>query len=80
MFCTNAAKKWANTIKKISLVESSMYGDIESHKSDTDLLQAIIVNLGDADHSVDNQILRLMKVSLGLLNSLEKMVMMIRQS
>ena len=63
-FCTNAAKKRANTIKKISLAESSMYGDIEARKSDTDLLQAIIVSLGDADHPVDNRILRLMNVLL----------------
>ena len=41
-----------------------MYGDIEARKSDTDLLQAIIVNLGDADHPVDNRILRLMNVLL----------------
>ena len=41
-----------------------MYGNIESRKSDTDLLQAIIVSLGDADHPVDNRILRLMNVLL----------------
>ena len=42
-----------------------MYGDIESRKSDTDLLQAIIVSLGDADHPVDNpESWRLMNVLL----------------
>lgn len=63
-FCPNSAQKRENTIKKISLEESSMYGDIESRKSDTDLLQAIIVNMGDPDQQVDNQILRLMNVLL----------------
>ena len=63
-FCPNSAQKRENTIKKISLEESSMYGDIESRKSDTDLLQAIIVNMGDSDQQVDNQILRLMNVLL----------------
>ena len=57
-FCPNSAKKRENTIKKISLEESSMYGELESRKSDTDLLQAIIVNLGDPDQSVDRRILR----------------------
>ncbi len=41
-----------------------MYGDLETRKSDTDLLQAIIVNLGDPDQPVDSQILRLMNVLL----------------
>ena len=63
-FCPNSAKKRENTIKKISLEESSMYGDLETRKSDTDLLQAIIVNLGDPDQPVDSQILRLMNVLL----------------
>ena len=63
-FCPNSAKKRENTIKKISLEESSMYGELESRKSDTDLLQAIIVNLGDPDQPVDSRILRLMNVLL----------------
>lgn len=63
-FCPNSAKKRENTIKKISLEESSMYGELESRKSDTDLLQAIIVNLGDPDQQVDSRILRLMNVLL----------------
>ena len=41
-----------------------MYGELESRKSDTDLLQAIIVNLGDPDQPVDSRILRLMNVLL----------------
>ena len=63
-FCPNSAKKRENTIKKISLEESSMYGELESRKSGTDLLQAIIVNLGDPDQPVDSRILRLMNVLL----------------
>ena len=63
-FCPNSAKKRENTIKKISLEESSMYGELESRKSDTDLLQAIIVNLGDPDQPVYSRILRLMNVLL----------------
>ena len=41
-----------------------MYGELESRKSDTDLLQAIIVNLCDPDQPVDSRILRLMNVLL----------------
>ena len=63
-FCPDAARKRENTIKKIALEESSLYGDIDSHKQDSDLIQAIIVNLGDPDSKVDNQILRLMNVLL----------------
>lgn len=63
-FCPDAARKRENTIKKIALEESSLYGDIDSHKQDSDLIQAIIVNLGEPDSKVDNQILRLMNVLL----------------
>lgn len=63
-FCPDVAKKRENTIKKIALSESSLYGSLEERKQDIDLIQAIIVNLGDPDQPVDNQILRLMNVLL----------------
>ncbi len=71
-FCPDAAKKRENTIKKIALKESSMYGSIESRKEDTDLIQAVIVNLGSPDEPVDNQILRLMNVLLSAKTDVEK--------
>ena len=70
-FCLNPAKKRQNTIKKIAFMESSLFGSIETHKQDTDLLQAIIVNLGDPEEDVDNQILRLMNVLLSSKTSVQ---------
>ena len=49
-----------------------MYGSIESRKEDTDLIQAVIVNLGSPDEPVDNQILRLMNVLLSAKTDVEK--------
>ena len=71
-FCPDAAKKRANTIKKISLKEFSVYGSMESRKEDTDLIQAVIVNLGNPDEEVDNEILRLMNVLLSSKTDVEK--------
>lgn len=71
-FCPDAAKKRANTIKKIALKEFSVYGSMESRKEDTDLIQAVIVNLGNPDEEVDNEILRLMNVLLSSKTDVEK--------
>lgn len=71
-FCPDAARKRENTIKKIALTESSMYGELESRKEDTDLIQAIIVNLGSPEAPVDNQILRLMNVLLSARTDVEE--------
>ena len=71
-FCPDAAKKRENTIKKIAITESSMYGELESRKEDTDLIQAIIVNLGSPEEPVDNQILRLMNVLLSARTDVEE--------
>ena len=71
-FCPDAPKKRANTIKKIALRESALYGNPECRKEDTDLIQAVIVNLGNPDEEVDNQILRLMNVLLSARTDVEK--------
>ena len=63
-FCMNSDKEQCNTIKKISLSETPLYGEPERGGRDVDLLQAVMVNLGDADSLVDSQILRLMNVLL----------------
>ena len=63
-FCMNSDKEQGNTIKKISLSETPLYGEPERGGRDVDLLQAVMVNLGDADSLVDSQILRLMNVLL----------------
>ena len=49
-----------------------MYGELESRKEDTDLIQAIIVNLGSPEAPVDNQILRLMNVLLSARTDVEE--------
>ena len=71
-FCLNPAKKRQNTIKKIAFKESSLFGNIETRKQDIDLLQAIIVNLGDPEEDVNNQILRLMNVLLSSKTGVEE--------
>ncbi len=63
-FCTEVAAKKQNTIKKISLMEEQVFGENVSPKENVDLMQAVIVNLGDAETPVQNQILRLMNVLL----------------
>ena len=45
---------------------------MESRKEDTDLIQAVIVNLGNPDEEVDNEILRLMNVLLSSKTDVEK--------
>ena len=49
-----------------------MYGELECRKEDTDLIQAIIVNLGSPEAPVDNQILRLMNVLLSVRTDVEE--------
>ena len=63
-FCTNPAEKRRNTIKRISLKEEPVYGTSDTRRQDVDLMQAVIVNLGDPESGMDNKILRLMDVLL----------------
>ena len=63
-FCTEVAVKKQNTIKRISLTEEQVFGENISPKENVDLMQAVIVNLGNAETAVRNQILRLMNVLL----------------
>lgn len=42
----------------------SVFGDVQLKKENIDLMQAIIINIGDAKNPVENQILRLMNVLL----------------
>lgn len=63
-FCPDPAQKRRNTIKRISLTENPLYGEPDTCRQDVDLLQAVIVNLGDPESDMDNQILRLMNVLL----------------
>lgn len=62
--CPDPAKKRQNTIKKISLGETAVFGKVDTSGRDSDLMQAVIVNLGEPDKPVDNQLLRLMNVLL----------------
>ena len=61
--CADPAKKRRNTIKRIQLEQSAIYGSLEDNPMDIDLIQAVIINLGDP-HSTENPILRLMGVLL----------------
>lgn len=61
--CADPAKKRRNTIKRIRLEQSAVYGSFEDNPKDIDLIQAIIINLGDP-HNTENPILRLMGVLL----------------
>ena len=63
-FCTDPPRKRKNTIKKISLKETPVFGQPDTSGKDSDLMQILIINLGDAEGSVENQILRLMNVLL----------------
>ena len=53
-----------NSIQKISLTQEQVFGESISEKENVDLMQAVIVNLGDEDAPVDHRILRLMNVLL----------------
>ena len=53
-----------NSIQKISLTQEQVFGESISEKESVDLLQAVIVNLGDEDAPVNHRILRLMNVLL----------------
>lgn len=53
---------WDNRV--ITLNEIPVFGQIDTSGKDSDLMQILIVNLGDVEESVENQILRLMNVLL----------------
>ena len=63
-FCLDPPKKRRNTIKKITLGETAVYGEPDTSGKDSDLMEAVIVNLGEGQKYVDNPILRLMNVLL----------------
>lgn len=63
-FCPDPARKRQNTIKKISLGETAVFGEMDISGKNSDLMEILIINLGDAREPVDNQILRLMNVLL----------------
>ena len=63
-FCSGSSLQKQNTIKKISLGETAVYGTPDTSGKNSDLMQAVIVHLGDANVPVGNQILRLMNVLL----------------
>ena len=63
-FCTEPAVSRQNTIRKLSMEESYLYGSGRALRENVDLLQAVIVNLGDPEEAADSPILRLMNVLL----------------
>ena len=63
-FCTQVPERKKNSIQKISLTQEQVFGESISEKENVDLMQAVIVNLGDEDAPVDHRILRLMNVLL----------------
>lgn len=62
--CMDPAKKWENSIEKITLDGKVIYGDIDFPHINADLLQVMIINLGDPGVPVESPILRLMNVLL----------------
>lgn len=63
-FCTQVPERKKNSIQKISLTQEQVFGESISEKENVDLMQAVIVNLGDEDAPVNHRILRLMNVLL----------------
>ena len=63
-FCPDPPRKRKNTIKKITLDEIPVLGQIDTFGKESDLMQILIVNLRAAEESVENQNLRLMNVLL----------------
>ena len=62
--CSEPSPDKENSIQKIYLDSTSVFGNVELEKGNIDLMQAVIVNMGDANAPVKNQILRLMNVLL----------------
>ena len=62
--CPDPPKKLQNTIKRIYLKEDALFGDIKPEVRNIDLIQAVIVNLGDPNIDINNDMLRLMNVLL----------------
>lgn len=65
-FCAEPAKGKQNTIQKLSIEESFLYGKGHTSRRNIDLLQVVIVNLGDPNEAADHPILRLMNSLLSL--------------
>ena len=63
-FCTDPAAGRQNTIRKLAMEESYLYGKGRTFRENVDLLQVVIVSLGDPEEAADSPILRLMNVLL----------------
>lgn len=60
--CPDPARKRKNGIFKYRTVEETVYGTSYSKQEDYDLMEVVILNLGDADKSSNRQILDLLNV------------------
>ena len=60
--CPDPAKKRTNGIFKYHTVEDIIYGEAYTKESNYDLMEVVILNLGDADKSSDLEILDLLNV------------------
>ena len=60
--CPDPARKRKNGIFKYHTVEETVYGTSYSKQEDYDLMEVVILNLGDADKSSNRQILDLLNV------------------
>jgi hypothetical protein len=62
--CTGTPRKKQNTISGIALKPEVIYGQAEINQEAVDLMQAVIINVGDPEDKVDNLILKLMNTIL----------------
>lgn len=63
-FCTGAPDYKKNTISGIALKNEAIYGSSTLNEEATDLMQGVIVNLGNPEDNVDSNILKLMNTLL----------------
>ncbi len=64
--CSDPARKQANSIKKMAMDETILYGSIDASNYKADLFQVMIINLGNPDEAAENPILHLMNVLLAV--------------
>ena len=62
--CSEPSAEKKNTIQRVFLDSEAVFGNINLEKENIDLMQVLIVNLGDPDSPINNQILRLLNVLL----------------
>ena len=60
--CPDPAKKRKNGIFKYHTVEDIIYGESYTKEENYDLMEVVVLNLGDADKSSDLEILDLLNV------------------